>query len=178
MLHDFAHTVPVAQMPFPSLAWIVTPSTSELTRGQVAPLHRTISQAIYPHTVFLPVTTYHMIVSFFVCLFFFPFWLSPWPMEFPGLGIKSELHLWPIPQLQQHQIQARDRTGKATEMSWSINPRQELQHITLLLFLSFLRRDLLEGEFVFGLLSLHAWAWQCAWHIMGAQDHRFWSQTT
>ena len=34
-------------------------------------------------------------------------------MEVPGLGVKSELQLRPIPQPQQHQIQAASVTSTA-----------------------------------------------------------------
>lgn len=50
-------------------------------------------------------------------------------MEIPRPGIKSTLELWPIPQLQQHQIlnvQPLARvwvwTGASTETSWITNP--------------------------------------------------------
>ena len=47
--------------------------------------------------------------------FFFPFFLWPWLqyMGVPGLGVESELQLWPTPQPRQYQIWAASVTYTA-----------------------------------------------------------------
>ena len=68
----------------------------------------------------------HSVHSNFPVLFPPLFQLHPRHIEVPGPGIKSELHLQPMPQLGQHWIlnplyRVVDQTGNATETSWIIN---------------------------------------------------------